>query len=174
MALSLGAGLCQAQDNATYLYDVHGRLVNTATAVTTGNSNQSNYAYDSADNRAASYSLPVAARAAVNVMSPGEALIPGQAVVSLDGQSRLELRSSGALVIACNGIDQLTLTGPNGTSAFMNMQGDGNLVLYNYAQTPVWYTVTAGHPGAYLVLQDDGNAVVYSGSTPLWWSATSC
>jgi hypothetical protein len=33
--------------------------------------------------------------------------------------------------------------------------------------------VTAGHPGAWLIVQDDGNVVIYDGSShPLWATNT--
>jgi surface antigen len=51
------------------------------------------------------------------------------------------------------------------------MQGDGNLVEYMQGH-PLWYSGTAGHPGATAVMQDDGNLVVYLGSTPLWQAGT--
>jgi hypothetical protein len=41
------------------------------------------------------------------------------------------------------------------------MQGDGNLVLYDYAGHPRWASGTDGHHGARLVLQCDGNLVIY-------------
>ncbi|MGQ0839036.1 S8 family serine peptidase [Actinokineospora sp.] len=49
------------------------------------------------------------------------------------------------------------------------MQGDGNFVLYNQANQPLWHTNTHGNPGAYLIFQGDGNVVIYTGSgQPLW------
>lgn len=55
------------------------------------------------------------------------------------------------------------------------MQGDGNLVLYvNSSGTPLWWSGTEGHPGAFAVMQGDGNFVVYSAQgQALWWSGTS-
>lgn len=53
------------------------------------------------------------------------------------------------------------------------MQGDGNFVIYNWADGPVWSSNTYGNPGSKLVMQDDGNLVVYRGGTPLWASDTA-
>ena len=54
------------------------------------------------------------------------------------------------------------------------MQGDGNLVEYNAANSPVWSSSTAGNSGAGAVMQSDGNLVVYSASNaPLFASNTS-
>jgi len=67
------------------------------------------------------------------------------------------------------------LQSPNGQYTLW-MQGDGNLVEYNAAGTPLWDppppTQTGGHPGAYAVLQGDGNFVVYPPSGALWASYT--
>ncbi|MFI5528766.1 PQQ-binding-like beta-propeller repeat protein [Kitasatospora sp. NPDC051853] len=44
----------------------------------------------------------------------------------------------------------------------LNMQADGNLVLFFNAYGPVWDSRTWGNPGARFVVQDDGNAVIYA------------
>jgi hypothetical protein len=56
------------------------------------------------------------------------------------------------------------------------MQGDGNLVEYNGARTPIWASNTSGHPGAFATVQTDGNFVVYSDqsrSHALWATGTN-
>lgn len=54
------------------------------------------------------------------------------------------------------------------------MQHDGNLVLYNDANTPLWSSVTPNMGGYYFQLQYDGNLVLYtSANAPLWASNTS-
>lgn len=53
------------------------------------------------------------------------------------------------------------------------MQGDGNLVLYNQNNLPVWATGTDKNPGAFFDLQADGNMVIYNkDSKPIWSSGT--
>jgi len=54
------------------------------------------------------------------------------------------------------------------------MQADGNLVMYNAANAPLWASNTVGHPGAYLQIQDDGNLAVYANDhvTILWQTNT--
>jgi len=55
------------------------------------------------------------------------------------------------------------------------MQFDGNFVVYDADETPVWNAFTAGNPGAYLTVQGDGNVVIYSsGGSPLWQTGTCC
>jgi hypothetical protein len=56
----------------------------------------------------------------------------------------------------------------------LDMQADGNLVLYSGIQqtSPVWASNTVG-AGAYAVMQADGNFVVYDwGNAPVWASGT--
>ncbi|MCX6930415.1 MAG: hypothetical protein NT154_45505 [Verrucomicrobia bacterium] len=66
------------------------------------------------------------------------------------------------------------LTQPSG-GRILEMQGDGNLVLYGSQVTPLlWQTGTAGHPGARYVMQGDGNLVVYdTNNVALWASGTT-
>lgn len=53
------------------------------------------------------------------------------------------------------------------------MQLDGNLVIYNAANTPVWASNTYGNNGARLVMQQDGNLVIYrTNNTAAWASNT--
>jgi len=59
----------------------------------------------------------------------------------------------------------------HGQSAIM--QADGNFVLYDLTNQPVWATNTAGNPGAHMAIQDDGNMVVYQGATPLFATNTA-
>lgn len=174
LVASLASGVCLAQETSTYLYDVHGRLVSNGTAVSTTNSNLSLYSYDGADNRTVRQSVPYGPRPNLAYLTGGETLVRGQAAVSGDGQSRLTFQQDGALVVTCNGVVQLTLYGLNGDAAYLQMQADGNLVLYNVAIAPLWSSGTGGNAGAFLSVQDDGNVVIYSGATPLWATATSC
>jgi hypothetical protein len=53
------------------------------------------------------------------------------------------------------------------------MQAPGNLVLYNAAGAPIWFTGTSGVPGTRAVMQDDGNLVLRApGDVPTWASNT--
>ena len=49
------------------------------------------------------------------------------------------------------------------------MQGDGNLVVYNSANAPLFATNTSGNPGADLVLSDGGTLEVLSSSGSVLW-----
>ena len=56
----------------------------------------------------------------------------------------------------------------------LNMQGDGNLVVYTSAGKPVWASNTGGTGSQnFLAMQGDGNLVVYtSAGKPVWASDT--
>ena len=49
------------------------------------------------------------------------------------------------------------------------MQGDGNFVVYNASNAPLWASDTGGSPGAYVALGDSGEFDVTSaGATTIW------
>jgi hypothetical protein len=57
---------------------------------------------------------------------------------------------------------------------YLILQMDGNVVLYNRANQPLWATNTNGKPVANFTMQTDGNLVAYqSDNAPVWSSATS-
>ncbi|MCO5996573.1 hypothetical protein [Actinoallomurus rhizosphaericola] len=59
---------------------------------------------------------------------------------------------------------------PGGHAVF---QTDGNLVVYDRDDQPVWASGTDGNPAATLVLQADKNLVIYaSDGRPLWATGT--
>ena len=57
---------------------------------------------------------------------------------------------------------------------FLRIQIDGNLVLYNTKNKPLWNSNTNGNQGAILHMQKDGNLVIYNtaGNRALWSSGT--
>ena len=57
--------------------------------------------------------------------------------------------------------------------ACLNMQGDGNLVVYDENGVPRWASNTAGRPGSVAAFQGDGNLMVYQNGQPLWASNTA-
>merc|ERR1711998_717604 len=54
-----------------------------------------------------------------------------------------------------------TLMSDNGEYR-ITMQGDGNLVLYNADNDPLWASGTAGEHGAHCILQGDGHFCIYA------------
>ncbi len=54
----------------------------------------------------------------------------------------------------------------------LEMQGDGNLVLYGSMVSPLlWQSGTAGYPGAHYEMQGDGNLVVYDTNHVARWAS---
>lgn len=52
------------------------------------------------------------------------------------------------------------------------MQGDGNLVIYDKADNPIWASGTPRHYDAHLIVQNDGNVVICNGRKPIWATGT--
>jgi hypothetical protein len=115
----------------------------------------------------------------------------GDVLFSATRAFQLILQSDGNLVLYCISnppldITQATYTNAlwssetNGTDAKrVNMQDDGNLVVYGADGTALWNSQTSGNEGAFCRCQDDGNLVVYAYDIPtatvgaaLWSSKT--
>jgi hypothetical protein len=65
-----------------------------------------------------------------------------------------------------------SLQSPSGQFSLV-LQEDGNLVLYDQANQPLWATETDGQAVARATMQGDGNLVLYSPEgAPVWASDT--
>ena len=110
-----------------------------------------------------------------NTLVPGNSLMPNQELVSTNGKWKLIMQTDGNLVLyrtETGFAEWSTKTnGQDVKGAFM--QGDGNFVLYTFANKPVWDSKTYGKPGSYLILQDDGNLVIYQPNVAVWASGTN-
>ncbi len=101
-------------------------------------------------------------------LAPDRQLTLGQTLRSPTGAYRLTLQGDGNLVEYDAADTVVWATGTSTGSRFV-MQGDGNLVLYDNADTPLWASNTNGHAGAGLTLLDTGQLVVAGPSgAPLW------
>lgn len=58
---------------------------------------------------------------------------------------------------------------PN-ASGYLEMQVDGNLVVYAAPRTALWASGTSGQPAAYAEFQTDGNFVVYTADRRALWA----
>lgn len=105
-----------------------------------------------------------------NLLRPGEMLRPGQLRRSTDRRYRLEMQRDGNLVLykSSKALWSTKTTGAK-KGAFALMQDDGNFVVYNAANKPVWHSRTAT-PGSFLAVQNDGNVVIYTKSFKALWS----
>jgi nucleoid-associated protein YgaU len=106
----------------------------------------------------------------MTTLASGSSLAAGQSITSANGKYKLELQADGNLVLSGAGgkVWDTDTAGKDGSR--VDMQADGNFVLYTAAGGVVWRTDTADKPGAHLVLQDDRNVVIYAadGGTVLW------
>lgn len=110
-------------------------------------------------------------------LDPGEALAPGQSLLSSNRKYELSYQDDGNLVVYSKGVGgrhPLWASNTSGrASVTCAMQGDGNLVIYDAGAVPLWATGTWNKAGSRLFMQDDGNAVIYeSGGAPVWASNT--
>jgi|GEM_PF-829130 len=115
-------------------------------------------------------------------LTAGQSIVPGQFLLSPDGQTTLNLQGDGNLVDYSN-FRAVWANGANSNKVTqLILQPDGNLVEYgkdsNGNTVAFWNSNTANKPTAgsasanRLVLQCDGNIVLYNGNTPLWWTNT--
>lgn len=102
----------------------------------------------------------------------GSTMRAGQWLTSNNGRYRLYMQGDSNLVVydtATSPWTALWWTGASAENGQAIFQSDGNFVVYDGNGTAIWNTVTAGNPGAFMVLQGDGNLVLYSAAgAPLW------
>jgi hypothetical protein len=97
-----------------------------------------------------------------DALTSGESLRGDEALVSPNGRYQLLYQLDGNLVIyGSEGPTWWSATDGESVGS-LDMQGDGNLVLYDEQGRPLRATRTDGNPGAMVQLQDDGNLVVYA------------
>lgn len=112
---------------------------------------------------------PTAALAGPGDLQPSEALFVNQRIGTSCYYSTI-MQNDGNLVTYAGRTDAAWASRTFSTGAYLLMQTDGNMVIYNKFDQPLWWTGTQGNPGAYAVQQDDGNLVVYRGNRALWAS----
>lgn len=101
----------------------------------------------------------------------GDSLAPGATLWSPDGHYRLVMQGDGNLVEYVGGRPLWYSHTSGHPNTVLEMQSDGNLVLYDATHTAIWSAKTWGHPGAYMELRNDANIVVTgSGKTGFWAS----
>ncbi|KAF4467147.1 lectin [Fusarium albosuccineum] len=110
-----------------------------------------------------------------NTLGNGEWLKVGQSLWSQDGSVELKMQEDGKIAVYWGGQCQFQNTKEQRHDVKgIQMQEDGNLVIYDKNGTAVWHTDTAGSKGDSTVIcavQNDGNVVLYKG-TPIWSSDT--
>lgn len=84
---------------------------------------------------------------------------------------KLELQTDGNLVLYNTSGRPIWATGTVGRGAKFNVQVDGNAVLYDASNQVLWATDTNSNPGIIFAVQTDGNLVVYTSDRRPIWSA---
>lgn len=104
----------------------------------------------------------------------GQSLIPGQYILSDNGNYELIYQGDGNLVeyanpgqsnqtpiwaIGCY-VGNSSCSPPSGKAGYAIMQTDGNFVVYDSNGNPYWASQTFGHPGDVLILNDDSGMFI--------------
>ena len=113
---------------------------------------------------------------ATDTLSEGMTLLPGEVITSADDRFTLTYQWDGNLVLWWNETGyMLWSSGTAGsTPGRLDMQLDGNLVIYNESGAPVWHSGTVNYPGSRLLVQKDGNMVIYDPSDLVLWASNTC
>lgn len=104
-------------------------------------------------------------------LTPGDRMLPGQAIWSPDRSYRLIYQSDGNLVLYDDkGGSKDTWANDRMGSAlgYAVLQRDGNFVVYDELNNPVWASGTDGHKDCILRLRNDGILALYDGNTVIW------
>lgn len=112
-------------------------------------------------------------QAYVNTTLPVGTMLPGQSLETADRIFKFVFQNDSNLVIYYKN-KALWSSGTSGKeAAYLALQSDGNLVLYNHQSKALWNTSTdrTGNNNR-LVLQQDGNLVIYSGLSAPWSTGT--
>lgn len=110
---------------------------------------------------------PPAPAPATDHLPAGSFLRPGQALVG--GEFVLSMQGDGNLVIYRGGRAEWSTRTAGRPGAFLSFQTDGNAVVYDGGGRPLWTTGTHGRGGNRLVMQRDGNLVIYRpDGRPVW------
>ena len=107
-----------------------------------------------------------------NILKSG-LLYKGQQLESPNGRYKLIFQDDGNLVLYSPFRAVWNSNSWNMPTRYTVMQGDGNLVIYDFNKKSYWNSSTWGRGESRLTVQDDGNLVIYSSKgSPTWWSNT--
>jgi hypothetical protein len=116
----------------------------------------------------------VFSQTAPSSLSGGQALLPGESLISPNYGYQFVYQTDGNLVLyRGNGNVLWTSNTAGHIPGQAVMQGDGNFVIYDSGGTPQFATDTGGNPGAMLFLQSDGNVVIANAGNPIFATGTA-
>ncbi|WP_169736855.1 curculin domain-containing protein [Pseudonocardia spinosispora] len=106
----------------------------------------------------------------IGKLAAGRSLGVNESIRSANNKCHLDMQGDGNLVLYA-GREALWSTKTTGKGGRKAvMQTDGNLVVVNAANQPLWDTKTGGMNGAWLAVQDDCNLVLYLPDNRVVWS----
>jgi hypothetical protein len=123
---------------------------------------------------------------ACGLLKPGEGLFNEQEATSCDGTHKLRLEANGNLnlykrvtvyqyrpwplpPLVSYRFDVVWSSGtPDVQGKMLIMRTDGNLVLYNFMEAPIWSSNTSGRPGAVAEIRNDTGLLVSHGGQVVW------
>ncbi|KQQ18369.1 hypothetical protein ASF48_18350 [Rathayibacter sp. Leaf299] len=98
------------------------------------------------------------------------ALAAGESLVSANGAFLFVMQTDGNAVVYDASNRPVWYTGTSVAGSRIVLQADGNLVVYSSSNSAVWNSGTGGNPGARLVMQSDGNLVIYRADGSPAWA----
>lgn len=102
-------------------------------------------------------------------LQSGQRLLKDQSIVSRSQLYHMTFQADGNLVFrGPGGALWASKTHNRLDAAEVNMQLDGNLVIYTGKGQAIWASNTKTHRKGVLKVQDDGKAMIYSDNVPLW------
>ena len=106
-------------------------------------------------------------------LSANQQLNANGSLPSCDGRFALNMQGDGNLVLYEGGSALWASNTVNSGASKAIMQGDGNFVLYTAAGAAVWASNTPNNAGASLTLRDDGNLVIDNSAGAVIWQTNT-
>jgi hypothetical protein len=113
------------------------------------------------------------AQAASDIVPGGTTLTAGTTISSQNGAAVLQMQTDGNLVLY-TAAGAVWASATQGAGNRAVMQTDGNLVVYNSNGQPLWDSHTGYAGSSFLKIQDDGKLVIYGSAAPTWQSGNGC
>ena len=107
-----------------------------------------------------------------DTLAVNQSLSGDERITSANGRFTFGVLSDGNVAVGAEQGAVWDLGIHDAPGARLDMQGDGNLVLYKTDGSPRWASDTSGQ-NAYLTMQDDRNIVLYNGDGSVLWSPNS-
>lgn len=107
-----------------------------------------------------------------DTLAVGASLSGDARITSTNGKFTFGVLSDGNVAVGHAAGAAWDLDIHDAPGARLDMQADGNLVLYSTDGKPRWASNTSGQ-NAYVKIQDDRNVVLYNGDGKVLWSPNS-